>query len=194
MAVQEILRLGTPSLRVPSKIVTEAALGSPELQRLLEDMIDTMREAHGAGLAAPQIGDNRRVCVIELNKNPRYPNLPSLPLTVLVNPIINAAPEGWVEMYEGCLSVPGLRGRVRRPRRVEIFALGAKGEPVHLLAEGMAASVIQHEVDHLDGVLFVDKADPQSLTFLDEFDRFVTPDARFVDGDGENAISQLIPW
>jgi peptide deformylase len=127
---------------------------------------------------------------MELSHNRRYPTVPALPLTVLVNPVVRALvpnPEAPADldsiwMYEGCLSVAGVRGRVRRPRRVEVRALSRDGVPFEMVLEGPLACVVQHETDHLDGVLFVDRADPRTLTFLREYDRFVPLDARVVDG------------
>jgi peptide deformylase len=127
---------------------------------------------------------------MELAGNPRYPNVPALPLTVLVNPVVEILvpnPEGpadadVVTMFEGCLSVSGIRGQVRRPRRVRVTAQDREGKPFEMLLEGPLASVVQHETDHLDGVLFVDRADTRTLTFLREYDRNVPLLARIVDG------------
>lgn len=181
MSVRDILRLGAPSLRVPAAEVQREELGTPELLQLVADLVDTMVAADGAGLAAPQIGDPRRVCIVELRDNPRYPNLPPIPRTVLVNPKLTVVGDGWVEMFEGCLSVPGLRGKVRRPRRVQVRAFDEHGTPLHLVAEGAAAAVVQHEVDHLDGVLFVDRCDPRTLSFLNEYEQYVPAGVRIVD-------------
>lgn len=189
MTILKIAQLGEPVLRERAREVSADEIGSPELERLIEDMVETMRDADGAGLAAPQVYRSLRLCVIEVSNNPRYPNLPDQPLLVLINPVLEAvlATPGVIgeheaiEMYEGCLSVHGVRGRVRRPRKVRFRALDRQGKPIQGTWEGLAAAVIQHETDHLDGTLFVDKADPRSLCFLREFARYVPLQARFRD-------------
>ncbi|HEX6272135.1 MAG TPA: peptide deformylase [Polyangiaceae bacterium] len=188
MAIRKIAQLGEPLLRERSKPVSPDELLSERLQTLIDDMIETMRDADGAGLAAPQVYEPVRLAVIEVNENPRYPTFPAVPLTVLVNPVVTPevtpgelSGEDAVEMFEGCLSVPGVRGRVRRPRRVRVSALGRHGETVELVWEGVRAAIVQHELDHLDGVLFVDRADPRSLTFLREYERHVPLEQRILD-------------
>jgi len=177
-------------LRGTTRELAPEELANPEIQRLIDDMIETMHDAGGVGIAAPQVYEPLRLCVMELGKNARYPDLPELPITVLVNPVVeplvpdpsSPAPEDTVTMYEGCLSVQGIRGRVRRPRKVRVRAMGRHGEPIDMLLEGPLASVVQHETDHLHGTLFVDRADPRTLTFLREFDRYVPPSERVRDG------------
>ncbi len=194
MAIRKIAQLGEPVLRQRAAEVSPELLRSAELQRLIDDMVETMHDADGAGLAAPQVYESLRVCVIELANNPRYPNLEPIPLTVLVNPVLEpevaAAPGAFAEedaivMYEGCLSIQGVRGRVRRPRRVRVTAQGRHGEPLSFTWEGVRAAVVQHETDHLDGVLFVDRADTRSLTFLREYERHVPLAERVVDRGGK---------
>jgi peptide deformylase len=162
----------------------------PELGRLIADMIETMRDADGAGLAAPQIYESVRIVAIEVQANPRYPQAENTELLVLLNPRVTPltstvglqlAPEESLQVYEGCLSVPGLRGRVTRPRRVLIEAWDPEGNELRLTWEGFRAAVIQHEVDHLDGVLYVDRAESSTLTFLREFERHVPAGERVVD-------------
>lgn len=200
MAVREILRLGDPRLRnvaepVPEMLLDPArvsTLSGPvnELRQLVDDLIDTMRAANGAGIAAPQLGVSLQVCVIEVKKNERYPAFPEIPLTVLINPLITPlgqsydvlAPQDAISVYEGCLSVPGLRGRVSRPRRVRVQAMDLNGQRYDEVWEGAKAAVVQHEVDHLHGTLFVDRADTNTLCFLDEYERFVPLAERVVDG------------
>ena len=188
MAIRKIAQLGEPLLRERSRPVSPDELRSEQLQKLIDDMIETMRDADGAGLAAPQVYEPFRLAVIEVTENPRYPMFPPVPLTVLVNPVVT--PEvgpgeltgnDAVEMFEGCLSVPGLRGRVRRPRRVRVSALDRHGGTFELVWEGVRAAIVQHELDHLDGVLFVDRADPKSLTFLREYERHVPIERRILD-------------
>jgi peptide deformylase len=188
VAIRKIAQLGEPLLRERSSEVALDELRSERLQTLIDDMIETMRDADGAGLAAPQIYEPLRLAVIEVSDNPRYPMLESVPLTVLVNPIVTPeVPSGElgandsVEMFEGCLSVPGVRGRVRRPRRVRVTAHDRNGEPLQFTWEGVRAAIVQHELDHLDGVLFVDRADPRSLTFLREYERHVPIERRILD-------------
>jgi peptide deformylase len=181
--------MGEPVLRLPTRELGLAELATPSVQSLIDDMIETMRDADGAGIAAPQVYEPLRLCVMELSANPRYPSLPALALTVLVNPVVEPlvpnpdapADEDAVLMYEGCLSVQGIRGRVRRPRRVRVRALGRHGEPILLDLEGPLACVVQHETDHLHGTLFVDRADPRTLTFLREYERHVPPGERVRD-------------
>jgi peptide deformylase len=190
MAIRKIAQMGEPVLRRETRELDVEELASPEIQRLIDDMIDTMHDAGGVGIAAPQVYEPLRLCVMELGKNARYPDLPELPITVLVNPVVEPlvdnpaapAPEDTVTMYEGCLSVQGIRGRVRRPRKVRVRAMGRHGEPVEMLLEGPLASVVQHETDHLHGTLFIDRAEPKSLTFLREDDRYVPVSERVHDG------------
>lgn len=182
MAVRPIARLGEPLLRRASEPIAPERLTTPWFRSLVEDLVDTMRAASGAGLAAPQVFESVRACVIEVTQNERYPTFAPIPLTVLVNPyLVPIAGSGSIAIYEGCLSVPGLRGRVVRPRGVVLHALSAEGEPIERTVVGVEAAVLQHEVDHLDGRLFVDRADPTTLTFLDEYERNVAAEERVLD-------------
>lgn len=186
MAIRKIAQLGEPVLRRVAAEVRLEELATPLVQRLIDDLIETMRDADGAGLAAPQVYESVRIAVIEVKDNPRYPGVGPIPLTVLVNPVLKRAPLGGddsaIEMFEGCLSIAGVRGRVRRPRRVEVSALDRHGGRISFTWEGFNAAVVQHETDHLDGVLFVDRVDPKSLTFLREFERHVPLEDRVIDG------------
>jgi peptide deformylase len=186
MAIRKIAQLGEPILRRPATPVPRDAIRSERIQLLIDDLIETMRDADGAGIAAPQVYEPLRLCVIEVNANPRYPAFPPIPLLVLVNPIVEAVSSGTsaddsIVMYEGCLSVSGVRGQVRRPRHVRVQALDRAGEPIAFEWEGVPAAVVQHETDHLNGTLFVDRADPKTLTFLREYDRHVPLESRVVD-------------
>ncbi|MCC6216956.1 MAG: peptide deformylase [Polyangiaceae bacterium] len=189
MTVRDLAQLGTPLLRQRSAEVEPGALASPALQSLMDDLVETMREVGGAGLAAPQVRVLLRVVVIEVAANERYPHFPEIPLTILVNPELELvsrepgalADDEVVHLYEGCLSVAGLRGRVRRARRARVRALDRAGRPVTLDWDGVRAAVLQHEIDHLDGVLFVDRADPRTLCFQREYDRWVPAAARYVE-------------
>lgn len=181
MAVKPILRLGHPVLRQVAKPVKPEDLETVELQQLLEDLIDTMRAAHSTGLTAPQIGSSCRVYVAEADDSPRYPNLGPVPLSIWINPEMSVFPVSpTVTMYEGCLSVPGLRGAVTRPAHLRLRAVNEHGQVMEQEFQGSAASVVQHELDHLDGVLFVDRAHPQTLSFVEELEQFVPPEERLV--------------
>ena len=190
MAIRKIAQLGEPVLRRPTEEVPVDQIGGVRIEMLIDDMIETMRDADGAGIAAPQIYESLRLCVIEVNQNRRYPDFPAIPLLVLVNPVIEALvptdggmlrDEDAITMYEGCLSVAGVRGRVRRPRKVRVRALDRQGKAIDLVWEGVPAAIAQHETDHLHGTLFVDRAEPRSLTFLREYERYVPPALRVVD-------------
>lgn len=154
MAVRPILKMGTPSLLAPSAPWPADKFSSPELQALVADMKDSMAAANGAGLAAPQIGENVRVVIFEVADNPRYPDREPIPFTVLVNPRVEALGDGIEEGWEGCLSVPGLRGVVARAARVRYTGRDEKGEAIDRTVDGFHARVVQHECDHLDGVLY----------------------------------------
>jgi len=152
MAVREILRMGDPRLLQVARPVER--FGTPELQALITDMEDTMQALNGAGLAAPQIGIGLRVVIFGIAANPRYPDAEPVPRTVLVNPVINPLDEELEEGWEGCLSVPGMRGLVPRHLRLRYSGFDAEGGAIERSAEGFHARVVQHECDHLDGVLY----------------------------------------
>jgi len=153
--IRPILKMGDPRLLQRSQPVGD--FGSGQLLSLIEDMFDTMRAADGAGLAAPQIGVPLRVVIFgatDGRPNPRYPNEPAMPQTILVNPVLQPLGDEMEEGWEGCLSVPGLRGVVPRYRRLRYSGFDADGQPIERTAEGFHARVVQHECDHLDGVLY----------------------------------------
>ena len=189
MAIRKIAQMGEPVLRQQAAPIEPAEIGSTFIQTLIDDMIETMHDADGAGLAAPQVYESLQLCVIEVDKNPRYPQFEPIPLTVLINPVITPlVGEGGVlsaedsfQMYEGCLSVPGMRGQVARPRKVRVQALDRAGNALDFVWESFRAVVVQHETDHLLGTLYVDRADPKTLTFLREYERFVPPALRIRD-------------
>lgn len=173
VTIRKIAQIGHPVLRKRAEQVSLEALASPEIQTLIDDIVETMRDANGAGLAAPQVYAPVRICALEVNKNPRYPHKPDIPLTVIVNPIITPLSEEQFDNYEGCLSVPNLRGMVKRFAEVEVTGLDRNGEPFSRVAKGFTAGTFQHEVDHLDGRLFVDLVDdPRTFTTWAEFDRY----------------------
>lgn len=177
MALLKIARMGHPVLRQAAAAVDPATVTTPDFQRLLDDMVETMRDADGVGLAAPQVHRSVRAIVAEVRAgNPRYPDAEGLPLTVLVNPRIVGASQEVEQGWEGCLSIPDLRGVVPRAASVEVHALDRAGQPVIVEAEGFFARILQHEIDHLDGVLFLDRmTDLKTLTFLKEFERYWLP-------------------
>lgn len=152
MAVREILKMGDPRLLEPTRPVGDFA--SPELARLIVDMHDTMRALNGAGLAAPQIGVGLQVVVFEVDANPRYPDAETVPYTVLVNPVLTPLSETMEEAWEGCLSVPGMRGLVPRYAALRYQGFDAGGQPIDRSVSGFHARVVQHEVDHLHGILY----------------------------------------
>lgn len=153
MATRPILRMGTPSLMERSRELSTDKFGSAELMSLLQHMKETMIHAHGAGLAAPQIGENVRVVIFEVRENPRYPGV-LVPFTALINPVITPLSDQLEEGWEGCLSVPGLRGAVQRYDHIRYTGFDAEGNPIDRTVQGFHARVVQHECDHLDGVLY----------------------------------------
>jgi peptide deformylase len=172
MTVLPIVTVGDPVLRRRAREVTAQELGSPPVQRLIDDMIETMRAAGGAGLAANQVGELLRIAVIEVDDNPRYPYKPRVPLTVIVNPVLEPVGGQTVLINEGCLSVPGLRGDLERHVTVRARHLDRDGAEHDELRRGLTAGTFQHEVDHLDGVLFLDRVrDPTTFTTWEQFER-----------------------
>jgi peptide deformylase len=150
--IREILRMGDPRLWQPSRPVER--IPSPELEALLADMRETMRAADGAGLAAPQVGVDLRVVIFGMDFNPRYPDAPPIPWTELVNPVLTPLTMELEEGWEGCLSVPGLRGVVPRFARLRYEGFDPQGRPICREVDGFHARVVQHECDHLDGILY----------------------------------------
>lgn len=174
MALLAIAKLGNPILRETAQELSPETLAFPETQTFIDDLIETMRDANGLGLAAPQVHRSVSIVVIEgRGRNPRYPDAPPIPLTVLVNPRFTSLSEEKVWGYEGCLSVDNLRGNVPRSTEVVVEALDRFGNPLRIETGGFFAVVLQHEIDHLYGTLFVDRADPKSFAHLREFDRYV---------------------
>jgi peptide deformylase len=157
MAILKVARLGHPVLRERAKPVPPEAIGSPEIQRLIDDMIETMREYDGAGLAGNQVHALKQIAVIEVLGNPRYPDAPHIPLTVVINPVVTVIDEAMEEDWEGCLSVPDMRGMVPRHLAVRLECFDRQGQPVNLVAKDFFARVIQHETDHLNGIVYLDR-------------------------------------
>jgi peptide deformylase len=152
MGVREILKMGDPRLLRVAEPVRE--FGTPELEALIADMFDTMHAVNGAGLAAPQIGVNLQLVIYGFRENQRYPDAPPVPETVLINPVLRPLGDEMEEGFEGCLSVPGLRGSVPRYTRLHYEGVDQYGKPISRAAEGFHARVVQHEVDHLLGILY----------------------------------------
>jgi peptide deformylase len=162
MAIREVLKMGDPRLLALSEPVAE--FGTPELENLLTDMRDTMRHLNGAGLAAPQIGIGLRVVIFGIEGNPRYPEAEPVPFTVLINPQLTPLGDLQDEGWEGCLSVPGMRGLVPRYRELLYTGFDAAGNPIDRTVKDFHARVVQHEVDHLDGILY-----PRRIRDLTQF-------------------------
>jgi len=173
MAILKVARLGHPVLREKSLPVAMEEIRSPEIQRLINDMVETMREYNGAGLAAPQVHVLKQICVIEVQGNPRYPEAPAIPLTVLVNPVVTSLTEEMEDGWEGCLSVPDMRGVVPRQTAVRLEAYDREGVRVDVVAKEFFARVIQHETDHLQGKVYLDRMrDFSTLTHLAEWNKY----------------------
>jgi peptide deformylase len=154
MTVREILKMGDPRLLRVAPPLPAEQFGTPALQALIDDMFETMAAAQGAGLAAPQIGVDLQVVIFGYSRNVRYPEAPPVPPTVLINPVITPLGDEQVEGWEGCLSVPGLRGAVLRMARIHYSGFDAQGQPIEREADGFHARVVQHECDHLIGRLY----------------------------------------
>ncbi|WP_149274668.1 peptide deformylase [Pareuzebyella sediminis] len=175
MAVLEVIKLGHPLLRNKSDTVSKERLHSKEFQCFIDDLIATMRHEEGAGIAAPQVAILDRVFAMEMKENPRYPNKANFPLYVVVNPeIIKRSPEK-TESWEGCLSIPGLRGRLERHRSITLKGLDRTGTTFEIELDGFSAIVAQHELDHLNGILFIDRMESmETLAFREEFEKYWT--------------------
>jgi peptide deformylase len=173
MAILKVARLGHPVLRKITGEVTAGELNSAATQQFIDDMIVTMNEYDGVGLAADQVHVSKQIAVLEVAGNPRYPNKPDVPLTVLVNPRITPLSEETEEDWEGCLSVPDLRGRVPRYKSIRVEAWDRHGTPLNFVAENFHARVIQHEYDHLNGKVYLDRMrDLSTLSFITEYIRY----------------------
>jgi peptide deformylase len=173
MAVLKVAHLGHPVLRKVAEPVSPEAIRAPEIQQLIDDMLETMDDHDGAGLAAPQVHVSRRVVVYGVEASPRHPDADAVPLTVLVNPKITFLTEDEEEDWEGCLSVPDLRGMVPRRTQIRVEAYDRDAKPLRYTAEGFHARVVQHECDHLDGKVYLDRMRSMAtLSFLPEFQRY----------------------
>jgi peptide deformylase len=177
MSILKVARMGHPVLRARARAVDPSDIRSPRVQKLIDDMLETMREYQGVGLAAPQVHESVRIFVAGFSPAPgeEDDDHERVPLMALINPEFAPVGDEVVDDWEGCLSIPDLRGRVPRARQIDVQAFDRRGKRTELRARGFTARVIQHEIDHLDGVLFLDRMKSfQSLTFLDEFGRYWT--------------------
>jgi peptide deformylase len=178
MSILKVARMGHPVLRTKARALDRGEIKGVVVQKLIDDMIDTMFEYHGVGLAAPQVHEGVRLFVASLNDadDPAEDSSDADPLVVINPEIVVSAPEV-VEDWEGCLSIPDIRGRVPRARGITLRALNRKGERIEVNAKDFSARVLQHEFDHLNGVLFFDRMRSlESMTFLDEYSRYWTKD------------------
>ncbi|MCX7512986.1 peptide deformylase [Frateuria sp. STR12] len=173
--IRDILKMGDPRLLRIAPAVPAGMIGSAELHELIQDMFDTMEAAGGVGLAAPQIGVDLQLVIFGFDRSDRYPDAPAVPRTILLNPLVTPASQDMEEGWEGCLSVPGLRGVVSRFTLIRYQGIDPKGEPIDRTAEGFHARVVQHECDHLIGRLY-----PSRIT---DFSRFGFTDVLFPDMD-----------
>lgn len=188
MSVRPVVPIGDPVLREPTALVPAEDISSPQIQELIDDLIDTMHDAHGAGIAATQIGVGLRVTTLEVKNNPRYPYKPAIPLTVAINPVITPLDQEMVVINEGCLSVP-LRGDLERYVNIQVEYLDRLGVRHVEIKRGLTAGTWQHECDHLDGNLIVDRIDPRTMATWEQFDEhqragFVKRITQFVDRVG----------
>ena len=174
MAILKVAQMGNPVLRKIAKELDPSEIKSKEFQNLIQDMIETMEEYEGIGLAAPQVHQSVQLCLIQVSpENSRYRTSEAIPLQVICNPKITPLGSETSEMWEGCLSVHALRGLVRRPAKIRLQALDGQAKKIDWELEGLAATVVQHETDHLFGTLYVDKlVDTKQLAFLPEYQKY----------------------
>ena len=186
--ILKVARLGHPVIRTFAQKVDPAIIKSLEFQRLLDDMVDTMHEYTGVGLAAPQVHLSLQLAVLEVSQHPRYPDLPEVPLTYLINPQVTVVDSAIIDDWEGCLSIPEMRGMVPRYKQLRVMALGRQGEQLDFLASDFHARVIQHETDHLKGEVYVDRMpNLRSLSHLMEWQRFVLEPAQKRDSSTDSS-------
>jgi peptide deformylase len=173
MAILKVCRLGHPVLRRVAEPVLLETIALSSFQQFIDDMVETMHEYEGVGLAAPQVHVSQQVAVLEVTRHPRAPEMPSVPLTVLINPRVTFLSEETVDGWEGCLSIPDLRGVVPRCRELRVEALDRHGQPLDFVAKDFHARVVQHEYDHLQGKVYADRMPSlDTLTHLTEWQRY----------------------
>ncbi len=173
MSILKVARLGHPVLRNVAKDLASKEISTRETQRLIDNMIETMKEYDGVGLAAVQVHVPMQIAVLEVANNPRYPQKPEVPLSVLINPKIEPLSEEMEEDWEGCLSIIEMRGKVPRYKEIKVMGRNREGKEVDFVASGFHARVIQHELDHLQGKVFLDRMkDLSTLTYLPEYSRY----------------------
>lgn len=174
--IRQLCRMGHPILRQEAAEIEPKEIISPEFQELIHDMWESMEHYGGIGIAAPQLGVSKKVAVIRLESGNRYEQVLEKSELVIINPSITVIDEAHQGFWEGCLSVPGLRGYVERPQKIKINFLDEQAQAKELEASGFLATVIQHELDHLFGLLYVDKlSDTRLLSFNEEFEQFIVP-------------------
>jgi peptide deformylase len=177
MSLLKVARMGHPVLRSRARQIEKAELKLASMQKLIDDMIDTMHEYHGVGLAAPQVHEGLRIFVAAINPHDEEPLAPDMTPLVFINPVIAPAGPELIEDWEGCLSIPDVRGRVPRVRAIKVSAIDRDGGTIEFVSSDFPARVIQHEADHLDGVLFVDRMRTfETLSFIDEYARYWSKD------------------
>ena len=189
MAVKPVIRMGHPVLRETAKTLSDEEILSTETKLLVQDMLDTMEAEDGIGIAAPQIGVSKQIALVGVPADSeRYPESEESPLYVVINPTIKVIDETPQGFWEGCLSVPGLRGYVERPRKVQVDFKNLEGKSESLVLEEFPATVFQHELDHLFGVLYVDRIkDSKELMFTEEFMEFHAPEEEEEEGSPESS-------
>lgn len=174
MSIKDVTKMGNPVLRKVAELVKLDEINTNEFKELLQDMFDTMKAETGIGIAAPQIDVSKQVALIEVNDdNPRYEEAESSKLYTIINPRITILDQETQGFWEGCLSVPGLRGFVERPKRIQVDFLNENAEEVSLVLDGFLSTVFQHEIDHLFGTLYIDQIEDLSkLSYMNEYERF----------------------
>ena len=177
--ILKVSRLGHPVLRTAARQVPVEQIKTHDFQRLLDDMVETMHEYFGVGLAGPQVHLPLQLAVLEVEHHPRYPDMPSVPLTYLINPVVEVLERETIDEWEGCLSIPEMRGKVPRFKKVRVKALGRNAEPLDFVAVDFHARVIQHETDHLKGEVYLDRMpNMRTLAHLPEWQRYVLPEVQ----------------
>ena len=173
MSVLEVIKMGNPRLREVCSLVEFTEINTTEFQKFIDDLLETQNAEDGAGIAAPQVDVLQRVFTMELKENPRYPNKETFPLYVAINPEIEPILDTIIESWEGCLSIPGIRGQLPRYKEVRLKALDRYGKSYEVDLDGFAAIVAQHELDHLNGVLLIDRMESmKTLSFQKEFETY----------------------